>query len=99
MKRIILSFVVFTIIGLSLPAFSQSVGVTLNPNRFGDYFEQIEASDALTQPLLIYNNISSLPKDSLSGSLSFLAIKLTYSDGFKVIQKDFELSPMNSMND
>lgn len=81
---------------ISLPA--DGMFFKLNAEKFGDYFEQIDNSDKLTQELVIQNHIPASPVDSLSGSLDNIELTVSYTIKDKNYQRKILLPPYNSMN-
>lgn len=81
---------------ITLPA--DGMFFKLNPERFGDYFEQIDNSDKLTQELDIQNHIQAIPIDPLSGSLNNIELTVSYTIKDKNYQRKILLPPYYSMN-
>jgi hypothetical protein len=79
-------------------AAGKAVELSLDADRFGEYFEQLDGSDDIRQPLSVYNDISAAPKDSLSGSLEYVNLRVAYNDGSRDFERSIQLSPANSMD-
>jgi hypothetical protein len=73
--------------------------LNLDPENFGQYFEQIDQSDDMLQRFTVFNNIAAAPKDSLSGPMQFVELSIAYNDGMKDLVKQIRLSPAQSLGD
>ena len=78
---------------ISLPF--DAVSFKMNPERPGDYFEQIDNSDKLTQELYIENLIAPTSMDS-TGYLQHAEIIASYRIGQKTFHRTIRLSAANT---
>lgn len=50
----------------------------LDATKYQEYFEVFDQSDKLTQELVIYNNLSATPVDSISGTFKYVDVKIAF---------------------
>lgn len=76
-----------------------AVTFLLNPENYGNYFEQTDNSDRIIQELQLENLIPAAAADSLSGQLDYIEVIVTAKEGDRIIQKKANLSPAGSLGD
>jgi len=79
---------------VSIP--SDAISFKLNPEKFGNYFEQIDNSDKLTQELFFENHIAPTALDS-TGYLQYVQIIASYEIAGKTYSKKVQLSSANTL--
>jgi len=77
--------------------------IGLNADKYSDYFELFDESDKLTQDLMVYNDMPSTPVDSISGTLKYADLSITFqylkagTTEKITIQKQLQLPPSTSL--